>query len=150
MDIVSALGEDASTLINSFDLIVGVNTIRYSHRDAREIKAVGSVMELLKPGGICVVIDMNNRFPVFRSAIKNRIGISKQPEAYIPTLDEYARPFERMGCEILRKENFCWIPHSSGVVRWAIMRSLAPVLDTIAKSRAMRSLVVARKPALNH
>jgi hypothetical protein len=92
-----------------------------------------------------VIIDMNNRFPLFRSALKRRFGMSKWPEAYIPTLEEYASPFAKAGFEILRKEHFCWVPHSGGIVRTSLMRSLAPLLNLTVKSRAMRSLVVARK-----
>ena len=105
-------------------------------------------MDLLVPGGVCVNIDMNNRFPAFRSALKNKFRARKSENSYIPSLEEYAGPFEKAGFELLRKEHFCWVPHSSNKIMCGVMRALSPVLSAVAKSRAMRSLVVARKPAL--
>jgi len=46
-----------------------------------------------------------------------------------------------------RKEHFCWISHSSGKLLCGIMRLLSPILTIAAPSRAVRVLVVARKPA---
>ena len=103
-------------------------------------------MELLAPGGICVVIDMNDRFPAFRSTLKNRFRRINQEECYLPALSEYAEPFEKIGFETLRKEHFCWIPHSASKLLCLLMRGMKPILGAIAPSRAMRSLVVVRKP----
>jgi hypothetical protein len=92
------------------------------------------------------MIDMNNRFPAFRSALRRRFRDSDDPECYIPSLQEYAAPFESAGFHILRKENFCWVPHSSGpLLCWTLAR-MSPLLNAVARSRAMRSLVVAKKP----
>jgi hypothetical protein len=106
------------------------------------------IFRLLKPGGICVNIDMNNRFPAFRSALKNKFRDNKQPEeeCYLPSLKEYTEPFQQAGFEILRSKHFCWIPHSAGPSMTAVLRPLSPVLSLLAGSRAMRSLVVAKKP----
>ena len=49
--------------IGAFDLIVGVNTFRYCHRLGKELDCAADIHRLLRPGGICVIIDMNNRFP---------------------------------------------------------------------------------------
>lgn len=146
-DISAASGTDRSQLLNSFDFILGVNTIRYCHRFHRELDCAQEIMALLSPGGICVNIDMNNRFPVFRSALKNHFRKVKEEECYIPSLEEYAAPFEKMGFELVRKEHFCWIPHSGGEFTCWLLGGLTPILNAVAKSRAMRSLVVARKPA---
>jgi hypothetical protein len=91
---------------------------------------------------------MNNRFPAFRSALKARFGgqIQNEEECYLPSLDEYAAPFTKTGFELLRKESFCWIPHSAGQFMLGVLRSLTPLLNFVARSRAMRSLVVIRKP----
>ena len=70
-DLADATGLKRSRLSSSFDLILGVNTIRYCHRGRREMDCARDIMELLTPGGICVVIDMNDRFPAFRSRLKN-------------------------------------------------------------------------------
>jgi SAM-dependent methyltransferase len=145
-DISAATGTDRAKLLGSFDFILGVNTMRYCHRGGREISCARDIMELLAPGGVCVNIDMNNRFPAFRSALKNKFRPHKIEECYIPSLEEYAAPFEKSGFEMLRKEHFCWVPHSGGKAMCGVMRALAPVLNTVAKTRAMRSLVVARKP----
>ena len=145
-DIAAASGVDRSQLVNSFDLILGVNTIRYCHRFDREIDCSREIYELLSPGGVCVNIDMNDRFPAFRSDLKNKFRAVKEEECYIPSLGEYAAPFEKTGFEMLRKEHFCWIPHSGGKFTCAILGGLTPILNTVARSRAMRSLVVVRKP----
>jgi len=145
-DIAAASGVDRSQLLNSFDLILGVNTIRYCHRFDREMDCSREIYQLLSPGGVCVNIDMNDRFPAFRSDLKNKFRAVKEEECYIPSLGEYAAPFEKTGFEMLRKENFCWIPHSGGKFTCAVLGGLTPILNTVARSRAMRSLVVVRKP----
>jgi SAM-dependent methyltransferase len=149
-DLSSALGKSRSELEGSFDFIMGVNTIRYCHRAKKEKDCAQAIFDLLVPQGICVVIDMNNRFPLFRSALKSRLNGDDQnkPEYYLPSLDEYALPFAQSGFEVVRKEHFCWIPHSSGAVMCRILGLLSPVLDMLARSHAMRSLVLGRKPAV--
>ena len=147
-DLSSALGTSRPELENSFDLILGVNTIRYCHRGKSERDCARAIFDLLVPGGVCVVIDMNDRFPLFRSALKNRLRnqAKREEECYLPSLEEYARPFVATGFEVLRKEHFCWIPHSSGALMCRILSGLSPLLDAVAGSRAMRSLVMSRKP----
>ena len=145
-DLSASAGIEKSTLQNSFHFILGVNTIRYCHDAKRERDCVRDVFNLLVPGGICVVIDMNNRFPLFRSELRNRIRWKKKLQCYIPSLEEYTEPFVRAGFEVLRSEHFCWIPHSAGELMTGLLARMSPVLNTIAKSRAMRSLVVSRKP----
>ena len=87
---------------------------------------------------------MNNRFPAFRSRLR---GLERNAtECYLPSLEEYASPFKTAGFEIIRQENFCWIPHSAGRALTLCCRFLSPCLNLVARGRAMRSLVVARKP----
>jgi len=145
----SALGKNRAELESSFHLMLGVNTIRYCHRTGKQVDCVQDIFDLLVPGGICIVIDMNNRFPAFRSALKNRLRGRKKKEAecYLPTLEEYTDPFAKTGFEVIRRDHFCWIPHSAGRLMSGLLQCLSPVLNTVAKSRAMRSLVVSRKPA---
>ncbi len=138
------LGVDKDSLLGSFDLIFGVNTIRYSYRLNNVDLCVEDIWRLLKEGGVCVIIDMNNRFPAFRSRLRERPR-NGDISTYLPTLDEYARPFSSAGFEVLKKTNFCWIPHSAGPRLTAAMRALTPILNTLARSRAMRSLVISRK-----
>ena len=146
-DLAGARATSIEDLADSFDLIVGVNTFRYCHRLTKERDCAADIHRMLRPGGACIIIDMNSRFPVFRSRLK---GLDQNPvECYIPTLEEYASPFETSGVAILRKENFCWIPHSAGLVLTHFCRLLSPLFNVVARSRAMRSLVVARKPASN-
>lgn len=145
-DIAAAAKANPSEIAGSFDLIIGVNTMRYCHRGGEEMSCARDIMALLSPGGVCVNIDMNNRFPAFRSALKDMFRTRSTEECSLPTLDEYAAPFEKTGFEIMRKEHFCWIPHSAGGLLVGVARALAPLLDLVAKSRAMRSLVVARRP----
>ena len=131
-------------LLGSFDLILGVNTIRYCHRLGNEDQCVQDILSLLSPGGACIVIDMNDKFPAFRSRVRDRLTKGKRA-CYLPSLDQYARPFLSAGFRILRKANFCWIPHSAGLQLTAFMKTLTPVLNGVAPSRAMRSVIVAQK-----
>lgn len=142
------LEQDPSELENSFQFIIGVNTIRYCHRVRKQFDCARDIFRLLAPGGVCVVIDMNNRFPAFRSALKNKLRGKKEQdeECYVPSLEEYTAPFQQAGFEVSRSEHFCWIPHSAGRFMTGLLRSLSPILSTVAGSRAMRSLVVAKKP----
>jgi SAM-dependent methyltransferase len=146
-DLSSALGTRRSELENSFDFILGVNTIRYCHRAGKQLDCARDIFNLLAPGGVCVVIDMNDRFPAFRSALKNKLRSNKEneEECYLPSLEEYTAPFQQAGFEVSRSEHFCWIPHSAGRFMTGFLRSLSPVLKTVAGSRAMRSVVVAKK-----
>ena len=147
-ELSTALGQEPSKLENSFHFIIGVNTIRYCHRAGKQVDCARDILRLLAPGGVCVVIDMNNRFPVFRSALKNKLRGKKEQEleCYVPSLEEYTAPFHQSGFEVSRSEHFCWVPHSAGRLMTRLFDSLSPVLNMIAPSRAMRSLVVAQKP----
>lgn len=142
------LEQDGSELESSFQFIIGVNTIRYCHRGGKQFDCARDIFRLLAPGGVCVVIDMNNRFPAFRSALKNKLRGKKEQdeECYLPSLEEYTAPFQQAGFEISRSEHFCWIPHSAGRVMTGLLHSLSPILSAVTDSRAMRSLVVAKKP----
>ena len=145
-DLSASAGVEPSTFRNSFHFILGVNTVRYCHDAKKEMDNARDIFDLLAPGGVCVVIDMNNRFPLFRSDLKEKLRLKKEKQCYVPSLEEYAAPFVKTGFELLRKEHFCWIPHSSGALRLNVMRALSPVLNVVAKSRAMRSLIIAKKP----
>ena len=147
-DLVASMAVEKEALKNSFHFILGVNTIRYCHRAKKQVECARDVFDMLAPGGVCVVIDMNDRFPLFRSALKSRFGGRSEAleECYIPSLSEYTDPFESVGFEVLNSEHFCWIPHSAGEPLSRVLAVLTPVLNTVARSRAMRSLVVARKP----
>ena len=145
-DLSASSGMDKAKLKNSFHFIFGVNTIRYCHAAKKEMDCARDIFDLLMPGGICVVIDMNNRYPFFRSDLKNRFRRHKEEECYVPSLDEYTAPFEKSGYEVLRSEHFCWVPHSSGEFMSRFFSGISPVLNVVARSRAMRSLVVVRKP----
>jgi SAM-dependent methyltransferase len=144
-DLAAARGEPVDDLVSFFDLILGVNTFRYCHRLGKAKECAADIYRLLRPGGVCVNIDMNNRFPVFRSNFRR--SVDDATECYVPTLEEYASPFLATGFEIKRKENFCWIPHSAGRSLTFSCRLLSPLFKLVAPSRAMRSLVLARKPS---
>lgn len=145
-DLAASAEIDKSTLLNSFHFILGVNTIRYCHAAKKEMDNARDIFDLLVPGGVCVVIDMNNRFPLFRSDLRNRLRWKKQEQCYVPSLEEYTAPFAKASFEVLRREHFCWVPHSAGPFMAGLLRTLSPILDVVARSRAMRSLVIARKP----
>ena len=145
-DLSASLEKAKSELGNSFHFILGVNTVRYCHRAGKELDYAQAIFDLLVPGGVCVVIDMNDRFPLFRSALKNRFRKNKEEECYLPSLEEYAAPFKKVGFDVLRQEHFCWIPHSAGTFMCGLLGRISPLLNMVANSRAMRSLVVSRKP----
>jgi len=148
-DLSGATGTESSKSINSVDFIIGVNTVRYCHHAKTELDCARNIANLLAPGGVCVVIDMNNGFLFFKSELKNRFRIQKREECYIPSLEEYTMPFRQVGLDVIRNEHFCWVPHSSGPVVSHLLNGLSPILNVIAKSRAMRSLVVLRKPTIS-
>jgi len=145
-DLSASAGIERSSLVGSFHFILGVNTVRYCHDAKKEMDNAREIFDLLVPGGVCVVIDMNDRFPFFRSDLRNRLRWKKQQQCYVPSLEEYAAPFVKTGFEVLRREHFCWIPHSAGELKCRLFRGLSPLLNVVAKSRAMRSLVISRKP----
>jgi len=143
-DVTRELGLEKELLAGSFDLVIGVNTVRYCHRLKNEQDCANGIHELLADGGLCISIDMNAKFPAFRSRLRNLL--TKPPEStHIPSLDEYAHPFAVAGLEILRKENFCWIPHSAGPLLTAVVRFMTPLLNGLGRRYAMRSLVISRK-----
>jgi SAM-dependent methyltransferase len=145
-DLSASGGAEQAGLANSFHFILGVNTIRYCHAAKKELDCARDIFNLLAPGGVCVVIDMNNRYPCFLSDLKNRFRREKEEECYVPSLEEYSAPFVKTGFEVLRSEHFCWIPHSAGRFMCRFFSVTTPLLNAMAKSRAMRSLVVCRKP----
>jgi len=139
------LGINKAELLGSFDLVLGVNTIRYGHRLKNVDRCVEAIWRLLREGGICIIIDMNRKFPAFRSRFREWLTTSDDKSVFLPTLDEYARPFSSAGFEILKKENFCWIPHSAGRTLTALMKTLTPALNALVPTHGMRSLVISRK-----
>lgn len=143
-DISKASGEKVADLTETFDLILGVNTFRYCHRLGKQRECANDIFKLLRKGGVCIMIDMNRGFPLFRSKLKRTI---KDPlECYLPSLEEYASPFAQAGFQILEKDNFCWIPHSAGPMLTRLGRMLSPLLNLTVRKFAMRSLVIAKKP----
>jgi SAM-dependent methyltransferase len=145
-DLSASTGKTRSSLENSFHFILGVNTIRYCYAINKELDIARDIFRLLVPGGVCVIIDMNSRFPFFRSDLKNRFHWKKEPQCYVPSLEEYTAPFGKAGFEVVRSEHFCWVPHSAGEFMTRLLNRMSPALDRLAKCRAMRSLVVSRKP----
>jgi SAM-dependent methyltransferase len=136
---------DGNDHVGTFDMIIGVNTFRYCNRLGKQLDCAQDIYSLLRPGGVCINIDMNSGFPAFRSRLR---GQDQDPEeCYLPSLEEYASPFKAAGFEIVTKKNFCWIPHSAGRALTFTCRLMSPLLNLVARERAMRSLVVARKPA---
>jgi 2-polyprenyl-3-methyl-5-hydroxy-6-metoxy-1,4-benzoquinol methylase len=138
------LGVSKEELVGSFDIMLGVNTIRYCHRMKKETEVATTISSLLNDHGVCIVIDMNDKFPAFRSRLRDRLAKDERAY-YLPSLEEYSRPFSSVGLQILERKNFCWIPHSAGTGLTAFMKAITPLLNTVAPSRAMRSLVIAQK-----
>jgi SAM-dependent methyltransferase len=144
-DLPNELGRSLADLQSSFDLIVGVNTFRYCFRLASQAKSAGDIFSLLRPGGCSIMIDMNRSFPFFRSKLRGGSNTPKD-QSYLPSLNEYATVFRKVGFDIETKKNFCWVPHSAGPSMVTALRMLSPVLQSLFYPFAMRSLIVARKP----
>jgi SAM-dependent methyltransferase len=147
------LAEDLATqhnvgtppLYGSFHLILGVNTIRYCHRLGKQVECAQGIFALLDKGGVCVIVDMNDKFLFFRSRLREW-RTRQKPESYLPSIEEYAHPFTKVGFDILYKGNFCWIPHSAGPWLSKFCKGLTPLLDAVMPAHAMRSLIIAHKP----
>jgi SAM-dependent methyltransferase len=144
-DLARELGVARQQLEGTFDLIVGVNTTRYAHRLDRENALAKDILEMLRPAGQTIMIDMNRYFPLFRSRLREKPVTQRSDETYIPSLKEYTRPFKEEGFEIMESRNFCWIPHSANPRLLKVCRAVAPILDLGLSPLAMRSLVIARK-----
>jgi SAM-dependent methyltransferase len=144
-DLTITMSVEKESFLESFHLVVGVNTFRYCHRLRKEIDCAKDIFDLLIKGGICVMIDMNNKFPLFRSRFRDRRTMSKD-EYYLPSLEEYARPFSAVGFHILQQGNFCWVPHSAGTTLVKLCSTITPLLNKFASRYAMRSLVISKKP----
>src|SRR5262249_16118534 len=86
-DILAHAGVEKAKVKNAFHFILGVNTIRYCHDADKEQDCARDLFDLLVPGGMCVVIDMNDRYPCFRSDLKNRFSGQKEEECYVPSLE---------------------------------------------------------------
>ena len=145
-DLSSGLGGSRDDLLGSFHFILGVNTFRYGYRLDKENESAQQLFDLLDKGGVCVMIDMNDKFPLFRSKLRGGENL-KEKQFYIPSLKEYVRPFTNAGFQILTAKNFCWTPHSASPLLCTVSRIVAPVLNVVVPSYAMRSLVIAKKPA---
>jgi SAM-dependent methyltransferase len=143
-DISKASGKKVTDLTGTFDLILGVNTFRYCHRLDKSRECASDIFRLLRKGGVCIMIDMNRGFPLFRS--KLRMSVKDTSECYLPSLEEYAYPFAQVGFQLLEKDNFCWIPHSAGPMLVRLCKMLSPLLNLTVRKHAMRSLIIAKKP----
>src|SRR5262249_38889181 len=120
---------------------------RTCHRLARHDDCSRHILSLLRPGGYSIMIDMSQRFPLFRSRLRDAFSGRSKSEYYLPSLAEYTEPFSRVGFRILERRNFCWFPHSAGPALVGLLRVRAPVLDACVPAFAMRSLVAAQKPS---
>ena len=145
-DLAAQLAVEPKSLLRSFHAIVGVNTFRYCHRIRKENESAQQLLDLLAPGGVCVVIDMNAQFGLFRSKLKPG-QYADESDVYISVLEEYVRPFAEVGFDVIEARNFCWVPHSAGPALCAACRILTPALYLLLPRYGMRSLVIAKRPA---
>jgi len=143
-ELPDALGHAPNEILGSFHFIVGVNTFRYCFRLGKEVESARGIYSLLQPGGYTVMIEMNHKFPLFRSRLRND-SIPKE-QRYLPTLKQYADVFRDAGFELITVKNFCWIPHSASPRMVAALKLASPVLQALFPRFATRSLVIARKP----
>ncbi len=139
------LAVPAADLAGKFHFIFGINTFRYCHRIGESDRCAKDLFNLLRPGGISIMIDMNNRFPLFRSRLRDKMT-KPEDQTVLPSVDQYKEPFVRAGFRLLEVRNFCWIPHSAKGLEFSVCKALNPVLDAILPAFAMRTLVVGQKP----
>jgi SAM-dependent methyltransferase len=144
-NLAAEMAVPVSDLAGSFHLIFGINTFRYCHRIGASDQCANDIFSLLRPGGISIMIDMNNRFPFFRTRLRDKMT-KPEEQCVLPSVSEYKSPFERAGFRILEVRNFCWIPHSAKGLELSICKMLNPLLDAIVPGFAMRTLVVGQKP----
>ncbi len=144
-DMAAGLNVPVNSLRGSFHMIFGVNTFRYCYRIDKENESAAQLFDLLEKGGVCVTIDMNAQFRLFRSQVRGKQPLGEK-QFYIPVLEEYVRPFAATGFQISEARNFTWVPHSAGPVLTRVCRALTPVMDAVASRYALRSLVIAKKP----
>ena len=76
-ELSTALKQEPSKLENSFQFIIGVNTIRYCHRSGKQLDCARDIFRLLAPGGVCVVIDM----------YADKLSMAHSLEVRVPYLD---------------------------------------------------------------
>src|SRR5215510_5028949 len=69
-DLAGAMKTSIDNVRESFHIILGVNTFRYCHRLGKQLDCAKAIADMLVPGGVCVMIDMNRRFPAFRSKLR--------------------------------------------------------------------------------
>ena len=100
---------------------------------------------LLRPGGVVVMIDMNDRFPLFRSQLKKTV---ESPRGGVSAVARGIRRAVRGRGVRNHDEGSLLLDPTLG--RPGADRDLPRAhafLNATVRSRAMRSLVVARKPA---
>jgi SAM-dependent methyltransferase len=113
IDLARGLSQSPSSLRDSFDLVVGVNTFRHALRLRKQEGTAKDIARLLAPGGYSIMIDMNDKFPSFRSRRRESRG-TPATQTWVPMLERFAAPFRAAGLELLETRSFCWIPHSAG------------------------------------
>jgi SAM-dependent methyltransferase len=153
-DLASLLGVQPSDLQNTFDLILGVNTFRYAYRLNKANTCAREIFSLLRPGGYSVMIDMNRGFRFVGSNMHDIFTRAKQKD-YIPSLQQYSRPFYYAGFVIeesrtffcFTSDHFCaWLPCSARSLLVSLCRDLIPFWNTCFSPLARHSLVIGNKP----
>jgi SAM-dependent methyltransferase len=153
-DLGIGLGRHSRELHNTFDLILGVNTFRYTYRLKQDGACARDLFALLQPGGCSIMIDMNRGLQFRGSRIH---GLCKRAgrRYYIPSLAQYSRPFQEAGFRIIcARTFFCFthlpfvmsLPGRLNTALLALCRRAKPMFDTCLSRFAKHSLVIARKP----
>ena len=104
-------GED-----HAFDLVTAVCVYHHVHGPDRDM-LTKEIMRVLKPGGICCVIEHNPWNPVTRSIVKR---CPVDIDAELITASDARALFQRHGFETLRTDFFLYFPESlyRGFGRW--------------------------------
>jgi SAM-dependent methyltransferase len=154
-DLAFGLGRNPQELHNTFDLALGVNTFRFTHRLKKDGDCARDLFAMLQPGGYSIMIDMN-RYLRFRGSRIHDLLTGASRRSYIPSLAEYSRPFHEAGFGITcARTFFCftqlpfgtWMPGKLNGALLALCRSRKGMFDACFPRFAQHALVIARKPS---
>jgi len=117
----------AGELTGYFDLILE-STFRYCHRLGKEQDCTADIYHLLRPGGVCINIDMNDRFPAFRSRFKG--PVQDPVETYTPSLGSTPRPSRLLDSRLFGRRTSAGFPTQPGPLSPSAAEWRAPCLTS--------------------
>lgn len=146
-DPAAALGDNF--IEGGYDAIIGINTFSYY---AHKADALSKYLDILKPGGLFIVLDMNGQCPYYPLMSFLNINEMKQ---WLQEIRQSNRGFlTRLlldaGYEIEVMKRFALVPNGLNCVSVALMKPIDWLLGPLPffKAWAMRIAFVASKPSV--